>query len=146
MSAATPTEDESSGLLRRHEVERAEDGARRGLSGIALLGETEVNHLDLFITTQQEIGRFDVAVDQVMIVRLLKAGGGLGNPGAGAPDVGRAVAADIALQIAAFDQLHGQIQEPGFSAVRRRHMARVKRRDDVRVVKARQHAHLGIEP
>ena len=133
-------------LLRRHEFEAAEQRPRIGSVGMHLPGQAEIDELDLAVGGEQEIGRFQVAVDKMPVVRLLQTAGGLSGPFARLGDRGRSVAADQFLEIAAGNQLHDEIVQGRLVRGRRRDSAGVVGQDDVRMPQLGKESHFGVEP
>ena len=71
-------------LLGRHVVDRADRdavgrGERRRVVGLHQDAQAEVEHLDLPVLGQEQVGRLDVAVDDSLRVRVGQPEGGLGG-------------------------------------------------------------------
>ncbi len=98
-------------LLGRHVLRRAGDDAalrQRGVVGGA--GQTEVGDLNaLDLVFEQNVGRFDVAVDQPLGVRRRQAGGHLNADAQNGADVERPVAVQPLLQGDAGHVFHDQV-------------------------------------
>ena len=82
----------------------------------------------------------------MIVVGRLQPAGRLPDPLAPLGNGHRPAVDDVLLQVAARDQFHHEIQEGGRPGIRRRQPAAVECHDDVRMLQARQDAHLGREP
>ena len=108
-------------------------------------GEAEIDHLHAPVRGEQEIARLDVAMDEVSVVRGLKAGRGLSRPLAGTRDRLRSVIVNEVLDVAARDELEHQVMHGRFARAGRGQDSRVECRHEVRVVERCQRPHLGTE-
>jgi hypothetical protein len=98
-------------LFGRHVMGRAGDRSGRGEAGVvAGLGQAEVGDLDpLDAVFEEEVGRFDVAMDEALGVGGRQAGGDLQADAQDGLDVERPVAVELCLERFAHDELHDQI-------------------------------------
>ena len=120
------------GLLRRHELRRAQDAARRRVRRAAEeTGDPKIGKFHLPGGRQQEIPRLDVAMDHAAIVGVSQGPGDIHAdprhlpPGEGPPAV------QLLLQAAAGDEFHGVEQVLAL-------VAEAKQPDDVRMVELSQ--------
>ena len=71
------------GLLRGHVVDGAQQGAGLCQAGVEASGQAEIEQLGLFFRRHQDVGRLDVAMDQVELVDLGQGTGDLVHEVAG---------------------------------------------------------------
>ena len=126
-------------LLRRHVVGRADHAARHRQARAAKeLGDPKVGQLHRAVRRQQQIGRFQIAVNHAVVVSVLQRRANLDAdvhdlaPGEAAPG------SQFALQAGPVDQIHDEILQPLFLAV-------PLQRDDVLVPQPFERFHLALE-
>jgi hypothetical protein len=101
-------------LLRRDVVHGADGGAAAGdaaLLGTGLPGESQVGQLDdelVLLAADEEVGRLDVAVDDVLQVGVVQGAAGLDHDLPRLLRVQPALALDVLVQVDAVDELHGE--------------------------------------
>ena len=129
-------------LLGRHVVHRAD--RRPGASDIRFervidrAGQAEVSHFDDAIAPDQQVGRLDVAVHDVLLESVLQRGSDLFDDFDGALHGNDATLLNQFKQVLAFDQLHRDVQ---ITVV----FAGVVDRHDVVVTQLRRRLGLGFE-
>src|SRR5205814_5605358 len=69
-----------------HVIERAEDGARLGALEVVIAGQAEIEQLGLTLGRDLDVARLQVAMDQVVLVRLGQRRGNLVDEIAGLGD------------------------------------------------------------
>jgi hypothetical protein len=72
---------------------------RAGATTAELADQAEIHHFHLFLRREEEIGRLDVAVDQMLIVCLLQAAGRLPDPLTRLGNIHESLVAYILLEI-----------------------------------------------
>src|SRR5262249_32275973 len=98
-------------LLGGHVERRAGDeAALRQVGGVGRSGQAEGGQLDApHAVLQQDVGRFDVAVNQPLLVRRRQGGGGVDADLQDLPGLQRPTAADQGLEAAAVDVFHHEV-------------------------------------
>ncbi len=132
-------------LLRRHEFQTAQQSARIGQAAAKLPSQAEIDQFRLPRRSQQDVGRLDVAVDQMTIVSRLQTAGRLMDVLARRRHVARPILQDVTLQVAALDLFHHQINQRRQTLIGGHHFAGVESHDDVSVTQLGQDAHLGVK-
>ena len=130
--------DATGGLFGRHRGGGAEDGA--GGRGVAVVpaGEAEVGEVGGAVAVEEDVRRFDVAVEDAVVVEVVDGAGDLGDEVDGFVERQRSVAEECS-QIVAVDEIHGAPQLPFL-------VTGVVDRHDARVADAGGQTRLGEEP
>ena len=95
-------------LLRGHVVEGAQQHARLGHAGVKVPGQAEVEQLGLPFGRDADVGRLDVAMDEVVLVGLGQGRGDLVHQVAGLGGRLRPVVLDVLFQVLARHVLHDE--------------------------------------
>ena len=118
-------------LLRRHVLERSDHRPlrARGVTGVLDAGHTEICELDATTGFNQQVGRFDVAVHDALLVRVLQRRQQVGHDGQRLPQCVQLALVKVVLQVVALDELHHQKGDVTVSI-------RVVHADDIGVLQA----------
>ena len=127
-------------LLGRHEVGGADELAVHGQVGGLQAGDAEIGDLGRTVASQDDVGRFDVPVDDTERVGVVERGGDVGgDPGClrGAETV---TGGEHLLEVPALDVLHRDVDQPRLGV-----LADVVDRDDTGMVEAARGLRLADE-
>ena len=115
------------GLFGRHVIQRAQHGAGLGLPMPKVPGQSKIQQLGLTFRRHQNVGRLDVAVNEVLFVGLRQRRRHLMNQVASVVRFERAAGVDQFFQILAGNVFHDEVMQHLAIGVRRDGLARFNR-------------------
>src|SRR5579875_3551573 len=115
-------------------------GAGLGQAGVAhAFGDPEVDNLDVAGIVDQDVLRFDVAMDESVQMRVVERGGNLSDDERGALDTKRALAIDQLFEVSPRDIFHHDVA--GLAI-----LSDIVDADDIRMGQSRGRLRLSLEP